>query len=148
MPGPRGVPRTDIIALLREGHSNTEIARRLHTDKHRVATIRQELGIPRWEPTTALTLKQAWSARTEHLDGGHMRWTGYLREGTCPVFRHRDVDYAARRVAFLIAHGREPQGRVLPGCGWQPCVAPEHVEDQPMRARLNTQVAAIFGGAA
>lgn len=148
MRGSRAVRRDDIVKLLNEGHSNTEIARRLHTDKHRVATIRQELGIPRWEPTTALTLEQAWSARTEHIDGGHMRWTGYLREGTCPVFRHRDVDYAARRVSFLIANGREPEGRVLAGCGLRQCVAPAHMEDQPMRTRLSSQVEAIFGRAA
>jgi hypothetical protein len=148
MPGPHGVPRTDIIALLREGHSDREIGRRLRTNPKRVGRIRTELGLPQYQPTQPLTLEQAWTAQTEQLDDGHMRWTGYHREGTCPVLKHRGIDYTARRVAFLIAHGREPQGRVLPGCGWQPCVAPEHVEDQPMRARLNTQVAAIFGGAA
>ncbi|MEU3160036.1 hypothetical protein ABZ753_21640 [Streptomyces griseoincarnatus] len=54
----------------------------------------------------------------------------------------------ARRVAFLIANGREPEGRVLAGCGWRECVAPAHVTDRPMRVQLNTQYAAIFGAAA
>ena len=148
MPGPHGVPRADIIALLREGHSDREIGRRLRTNPKRVGRIRAELDLPQYQPTQVLTLEQAWSAQTRPLDGGHMAWTGYHREGTCPVLKHRGVDYTARQVAFVIAHGRQPVGRVLAGCGWRECVAPDHVEDQPMRARLRHQVAAIFGRAA
>lgn len=147
MPGPKGVPRADIVALLSEGYSDREIGRRLRTNPKRVGRIRAELDIPQYRPTPALTLEQAWSAQTEQLDDGHVRWTGYLREGTFPVLKHCGVDYAARRIAFLIAHGREPEGRVLAGCGWRECVAPTHVTDQPMRARLTAQYAAIFGTA-
>lgn len=148
MPGPRGVPRTDIIALLRKGHSDREIGRRLRTNPKRVGRIRAELDLPQYQPTQVLTLEQAWTAQAEQLADGHMRWTGYHREGTCPVLKHRGTDYSARRVSFLIAHGREPEGRVLAGCGLRECVAPTHVTDQPMRVQLNTQYAAIFGDVA
>jgi hypothetical protein len=148
MPGPKGVPRADIIALLREGHSDREIGRRLRTNPKRVGRIRAELGLPQYQPTQVLTLEQAWTAQTEQLDDGHMRWTGYHREGTCPVLKHRGIDYAARRIAFRIRHGREPEGRVLPSCTYPGCIAPDHTTDQPMRDHLNQQYAAIFGRAA
>jgi hypothetical protein len=50
----------------------------------------------------------------------------------------------AYRIAFQIRWGREPVGYVKPGCEYDGCVHPEHVEDQPMRE----QYAAIFGAAA
>jgi hypothetical protein len=50
----------------------------------------------------------------------------------------------AYRIAFQIRHGREPVGYVKPGCEFDGCVHPDHVEDQPMR----DQYAAIFGAAA
>lgn len=45
-------------------------------------------------------------------------------------------------------HGREPVGYALPSCDYHGCVAPAHLEDQPMRQHLATQYAAIFGSAA
>lgn len=144
MPGPAGVPRTAILALLQEGHSDRYIGRTLHTNPKRVGRIRTELGLPRAEPVSTVTLEQKWATFTQPTDDGHLAWTGYLREGTCPVLKHRGEDYTARRIAFLIAHQREPKGRVLAGCGWPPCVHPEHVED----TRMRTQYTAIFGAAA
>lgn len=146
--GPAGVPRADIIALLREGgHSDREIGRRLHTSTRRVRRIRNELGLPLAVRRATITREQAWSAFAEPVDGGHMRWTGYLREKTCPVLKYRNVDYSARRVAFEIGHGRQPVGRVLPGCDYPGCVAPEHTTDQPMR-KADRLYDAIFGTAA
>ncbi|WP_432138952.1 hypothetical protein [Streptomyces sp. bgisy154] len=144
MPGPAGVPRTDIIRLLAEGHSDREIGRRLHTSTKRVGRIRTEVGAPRPTRTSPLTLTQKWATFTQPTPGGHLAWTGYLREGTCPVLKHHGENHTARKVAFQIAAGREPEGRVLAGCGWQPCVAPAHMED----ARMRAQYAAIFGAAA
>lgn len=144
MPGPRGASVADIIALLREGHSNREIGRRLHTNPLRVGRIRAQLAIPNYQPTPALTLEQTWTTFTRPTRDGHLKWTGYHRERTCPVLKYRGQDYTARKVAFQIAHGRAPEGRVLAGCGWPPCVAPAHVED----ARMRAEYAAIFGGAA
>jgi hypothetical protein len=130
MPGPQGAPRADIIRLLAEGHSNRSIGRLLHTNPKRVSRIRRELDLPPASRHTTLTLEQAWQAQTEAVDGGHMRWTGYLR------------------IAFRIRHGREPEGRVLPSCTYPGCIAPDHTTDQPMRDHLNQQYAAIFGRAA
>jgi hypothetical protein len=144
-PGPAGVPRADIVTLIREGHSDREIGRRLHTNPKRVGRIRSELGIPKAARGTTITREQAWAAFVQPVTGGHMRWTGSVREKTCPVLKHAGTDYTARRIAFEIGHGRTPVGRVLPGCDYPGCVAPQHTTDQPMRAQLDAQVAAIFG---
>lgn len=144
MPGPQGVPRSAILTLLAEGHSDRYIGRALRTNPKRVSRIRAEADIPRPKPVSTITLEQKWATFTRPTDDGHLAWTGYLREGSCPVLKHRGEDYTARKVAFQIAHGRPPEGRVLAGCGWPPCVAPEHMEDAVMRA----QYAAIFGRAA
>ncbi|MFF5404566.1 hypothetical protein ACFY8K_17005 [Streptomyces misionensis] len=147
MPAPKGCPRADIVALLREGQSDKYIGRTLHTSPMRVARIRAELQLPRYEHTAA-PIAEVWAARTRPVDGGHLAWTGFWREGNCPVIKHSGEEYSARRVAFRMANGREPQGRVKAGCGWALCVRPEHVEDQPMRDQLRTQYTAIFGAAA
>lgn len=144
MPGPQGVPRADILRLLAEGHSDRAIGRLLHTNPKRVGRIRAEHGLPPRQQPTGLTLEQKWATFTRPTPDGHLAWTGYLREGTCPVLKHRGEDYTARKVAFRIAHGRDPEGRVLAGCGWQPCVDPDHMED----ARLRSLYASILGDAA
>ena len=147
MPGPAGAPRAEIIALIQEGHSNREIGRRLHTNPLRVGRIRRELGLPIYEtPPPALTLEQRWSVHAKPVLHGHMQWTGSLRGGM-PNLVYRQQQYSARRVAFLIRYGREPIGRVLPGCGRTWCVAPDHVTDEVLR-RADHLYASIFGSAA
>jgi len=143
-PVPNGT-RDEIIELLAQGLSNREISRRLRTDPKRVAAIRRELGLPRATTVLAVSLDALWATYTKPRLGGHLEWTGYFRDGVLPVLKHRGNDYTARRVAFRIEHGRGPVGRVRAGCGWEPCVAPGHVEDQPMRERLDAQLSAIFG---
>lgn len=147
MPGPRGVSRTDIIALLQEGHSNKEIARRLHTNPKRVAALRTEFDLPRTSRAQAITVEQKWATYTRPADDGHIEWTGYRRAGMTPMFMLHGVNYSARRVAFLMANGRTPEGRVRPGCGQAWCVAPEHATDAVMR-RADAAYTAIFGRAA
>ncbi|MDX3398402.1 hypothetical protein [Streptomyces sp. ME01-18h] len=132
MPGPHGVPRADIIPLLHEGLSDRAIGRTLHTNPKRVGQIRRELGLPQYEAPPAAPIEEKWASRTTTVSGGHMRWTGTHRSGMPHlVWQQRSV--SARRIAFQIGHGREPVGRVLPGCGHSWCVAPEHTTDQPMR---------------
>lgn len=143
MPGPKGVPVADIIALLREGRSNNEIGRRLHANPLRVARIRRDLAIPNWRPAPALTLEQRWEVHARPTADGHMRWAGSLRSGT-PNLTYRQRDYSARRIAFRLGHGREPVGRVLPGCGQAWCIAPGHTTDEPMR-RADRVYAGISG---
>ena len=147
MPGPKGVPRADIVALLAEGLPDKRIAQILHTGPMRVRRIRRELELPRYERTFT-TIEQAWTDRTRPTDDGHLAWSGFWRESVHPVFKHQGTEHSARRVAFRLTHGREPEGHVMAGCGWPPCVKPEHVEDQPMRDQLRSQCHLIFGTAA
>lgn len=146
MPGPAGASRADILLLLRDGHSNKEIGRILHTNPHRVARIREEYGLPPYKPTPALTLEQRWAALAKPVSDGHMRWTGGVRCGTANLV-YRQRNYSARRVAFQIQHGREPIGRVRAGCGLVWCVAPACATDEPLR-RADAAFRAIFGRAA
>jgi hypothetical protein len=146
MPGPVGVPRADIIALLGEGHSDREIGRRLHTNPKRVQRIRAEFQLPRIKRPATVTVEQKWRTLTTSATGDHLAWTGHLR-GATPMFMHHGHNYSARRVAFRIATGCEPVGRVKAGCGWPPCVAPEHATDEPMR-RADALYGRIFGSTA
>lgn len=148
MPGPEVASQADILALLTEGYSNREIGRQLRTARHRVARIRHEHNIPDCRVSTTLTtltLEQTWHTFARTVTAGHMRWTGEIH-GTTPCLVYRRRRYTARRVAFVIAHGREPVGRVRPGCGHDWCVAPEHTTDQPM-SRAGRAHARIAGRA-
>lgn len=146
MPGPSGVPRADIVALLQEGHSDRYIGRALHTNPKRAGRIRAELGLPKSERKQGLALEQKWATWTRTVSGGHVRWTGAVR-GITPNLVHRQRNYSARRIAFQIEYGRQPVGRVLPGCEYTWCVAPGHVTDGPMR-RADAVYAVLFGRAA
>jgi hypothetical protein len=143
MPRPRGASRADVLLLLRDGHSNREIGRVLHINPERVGRVRAELDLPQYKPEPALTLEQRWATQAKPTSGGHMRWDGGIRCGTANLV-YRQRNYSARRVAFAIEHGREPVGRVLPGCGLGWCVAPACATDEPMR-RADAKYAAIFG---
>ncbi|MFE0819128.1 hypothetical protein [Streptomyces sp. NPDC058847] len=146
MPGPKGVPDADIIALLHKGHSNREIGRILHTNPQRASRLRAQLGLPEYQPPAATPIEERWASRVKTVAGGHMRWTGSLRGGM-PHLVWKQRSYSARRLAFQIGHGREPVGRVMPGCGKTWCVAPEHTTDQSMR-HADALYTRIFGSAA
>lgn len=149
MPGPAGVPRADIIPLLREGLSDRAIGRALHTNPKRVGRIRRELGLPEAARGTTLTREQAWATHTQPAgpDGEHLVWTGYHRAGTFPVLKYRSIDWSARRIAFEIEHGRPPVGRVLPDCDVPRCIRPACTTDEPMR-QSDALYEQIFGAAA
>lgn len=95
----------------------------------------------------AATLEDAFRARTEPVDGGHLRWTGATSHGT-PTVRFNGGSYSAYRVAFRLQHDREPQGRVTATCDMPGCVSGWHVADQPMRDQTDALCEAIFGEAA
>jgi hypothetical protein len=135
-----------ITALLREGLSNTAIARELRCDRHAVSPIRKALGLPDI-PRQPLTLEQKWETFTRPLPGGHVEWTGERQKtsGT-PIVRYREQAYTAARVAFRISTGREPSGYTYADCGLKHCVAPGHVEDEPMRTRNREQLRYLGGG--
>ncbi|WP_393057674.1 hypothetical protein [Streptomyces sp. LN549] len=142
--------RPDIAELLRAGCSDREVTRRLNVDNRTVATARTSLGLPLHKPGVrpASSPQDSFRQRTRPVDGGHLEWTGHRTNCGTPFFRWMKKGYTAGRIAFVMQHGREPIGYALPGCGYRGCVAPAHLEDQPMRDQLKTQMAGIFGGAA
>lgn len=137
--------RAAIEELLHAGFGNQAIAQQVHVCRNRVAAIRAELGLPkhvqRYEASSAEDL--FWR-RTQPVDGGHLAWTGYRNTKGVPAVRTVDGMRTAYRIAFQIRHGREPVGYVKPGCEYDGCVHPGHVDDQAGRE----QYAAIFGAAA
>lgn len=133
----------EVEALLRAGLSDKQIARRLHTNPKRIARIRAEIGLAAFE-NRQVSFEERWAANTEPVAGGHIRWTGRLRDGSTPAVLHEGRDASPRRIAFERLHGRTAVGPVLPGCGFGPCVQPAHLEDQVLRERLDAQYAAIF----
>lgn len=142
-PAPNGT-RTEIVALLGQGLSNRRIGQILRTDSKRVGRIRAELDLPQAKPITETeTVEEKWQRQARPVGDGHMEWTGSLREGI-PVLAVRGEGFMARRVAFRMAYGRDPEGRVKPGCDMAGCVAPQHMEDARLRAQFN----AIFGATA
>jgi hypothetical protein len=148
MPGPEGVPRADIITLLAEGHSNREIHRRTGAYPARIARIRTELGLPKYDRSGTLTLDQKWATYTHPTPGGHLKWTGPRGAYSTPILRHHGTRHQARAVAFHHHYGRTPIGQVRPTCGQAWCVAPGHVADQLIRAanqRADAKYPAIFG---
>lgn len=134
-----------IEKLLRAGHGNKAIAKRVRVRHQTVAAIRAELGIPSLvQPTKATYREDAFWQRTQPVDGGHLNWTGHYNSTGVPCLRTTTGMVTAYRIAFRIRWQRDPQGPVKPGCGMGRCVHPDHVEDQPMRQ----QYQAIFGEAA
>ncbi|MFJ1695731.1 hypothetical protein ACIOHC_11355 [Streptomyces sp. NPDC088252] len=142
--------RSDVADMLRAGHSDREIARRLHVDDKAVAAARKVLGLPRHKTgiKAASSPQDLFRQRTRPVDGGHLEWTGYRTNDGTPFFRWDRCGFTAGRVAFVMQHGRAPVGHVRPGCSYPGCVAPGHMEDQPMRDQLKKQLAGIFGCAA
>jgi hypothetical protein len=138
--------RPDVAELLHAGYGDRTIARRAGVSIGTVTRARAALALSpgRPGPKGPATPEDLFWLRARLLDDGHMEWTGTIHRGTTPTLRHGGRRYTAYRVAFGIAHQREPQGRVEPGCDRRGCVHPRHVEDQAMR----TQYTAIFGAAA
>lgn len=139
--------RADAVAMLREGHSQIHVMRTLRVSHSTVKAAREYLGLPapgmgrrRIEP-----LADAFAARTEPVDGGHMRWTGYRTSNGVAKLGNGFRVLTARQAAFILRYDREPVGRVMPGCDMAGCVAPDHVVDKPMRERNAAAFAAIFG---
>jgi DNA-binding NarL/FixJ family response regulator len=156
-PRPAGAPpaetrlpaatRAQITDLLRAGHTSSGIARQLKVPIRAVKNLRRALGIPpcRTGAPGHASLEDAFHAKATPTDDGHLIWPGYEPGAPSgPVLKRDGRNYSVYRLAFRLAHKREPVGHVTTGCGRFGCVHPEHVEDQPMR----NQYSAIFGKAA
>lgn len=135
----------EIRALLHAGHGNTEIHRRTGADVSAVRRIRALLGVPA-PVRTVPSLEEKWRKATKPVPGGHLEWTGSrVGESRTPVLFHQDTTHTAARVSFRLRTGRDPVGPVRSECGVLHCVAPEHVEDEPGRARLREQLRNVLG---
>lgn len=139
--------RTDIAELLRAGLSDDATAKRLHCCRKTVAATRAALRLPKTPPgSQQLPLADLIAARTEPVEGGHLRWTGTVNASGTPVLNYQGQGpRSAHRLVFINRHGREPVGKVRTGCAYPGCVHEDHVEDRPMRERNRATFAAIFG---
>ncbi|MDQ3028988.1 MAG: hypothetical protein M3R09_02940 [Actinomycetota bacterium] len=143
--------RSDVAELLRAGLADRVIARQLHVDAATtVAPTRAALGLPKHKPgpTPAPTVDAFVQAHCQALPGGHIRWTGYVTSRGIPQIKYgthkRESVY---RYAFRQRTGRTPVGYAKPACGMPMCVAPGHIDDQPMRDHHRATYTALFGGA-
>lgn len=140
--------RTDIADLLHAGLPDQVISKQLRCDRKTVAAARAALHLPKTPPgSKQRPLADLLAARTEPVEGGHMRWTGTVNNAGSPVLNYRDEGpRSVHRLVFIARHGREPVGKVRTGCDYPGCVHEDHVEDQPMRERNRNTFNAIFGG--
>lgn len=142
MPRPVNATRADIIALLKEGHSNSRIVRELHVDKARVRRIREELQLSAFVPVEQTrTLEEKWASLTRPVDGGHLEWIGeHVGASGSPVMRYKDDCHSPTAIAFEVHHGRPPRGYAIADCGLKHCVAPGHVLDEAGRMEARRQL--------
>ncbi|MGP4085448.1 helix-turn-helix domain-containing protein [Streptomyces sp. KR55] len=142
--------RADIAELLREGVPESHIARQLHVDRGTVRRTRKALGMPapqRGPRSSYASIEDAFRKNTQSVDGGHLRWTGYM-DGTFPMLCYRSQRIPAPKVAFRLHNGREPVGRLTRTCEVPGCVAGRCLADRPMREanqRADAAYKAIFG---
>lgn len=139
--------RVDVAEMLRAGHSDRDIARALHADVKAVAAARKVLSLPKGRPghVAASSPQDLFRRRTAAAADGHLTWTGHVANNGVPMLCWAGRKFTAYRLAFIMRYGRQPVGQVRPGCGFHGCVAPDHVQDQPMRKRDRAAYAAIFG---
>lgn len=139
--------RADIIAMLRDGHSNNRIVRELRCDKQRVIRIRAELDLPAFvQAQQTRTLEEKWALSIKPVHDGHLEWTGERAKATgTPVMRYKEVGYSPAAVAFEMRHGRPPQGYVKADCDLKHCIAPDHVNDEAGRQQARRKARAQRG---
>lgn len=137
--------RADIADLLRAGLSDSAISRQLHCAPLTVSKTRALLGLPKAKSSfpAAASPEDAFHARTQAADGGHLIWTGHVAHGT-PTVRQGGRELSAYRIAWRIRTGREPDGHVRPMCGVPRCVSPACVDDRTTRRRDRAALAGIL----
>ncbi|MEU0397965.1 WhiB family transcriptional regulator [Streptomyces sp. NPDC006208] len=79
------------------------------------------------------TLRSVFEERTLPGPDGHVAWTARRLQ-----VRFQDRSYTAMQMAFILGHGREPQGTIRAACGRIGCVAWRHLADEPMRRGRTT----------
>lgn len=131
------ISTAEIEAALDEaGLSNLAVARTLGCGPERVRRVRTAIGVPpyrRGRRRQYETLAEAFAGRTVAVEGGHLEWTGPVSEYGTPLLRFETETQTAYRYAFHAHHGRDAEGKTLPVCGVDHCVAGGHLEDRVMR---------------
>lgn len=127
------------IALIRAGHTNVAVARRLHIRTVLVSEYRKDAGLAAVRPgPKGATPIERFRQIAQPTDDGHLLWP---QAEPIRIRANGRKRINPAHVAFHIRWGRDPIGRVTSGCGHAGCVHPNHVEDQPMRETYR----AIFG---
>ncbi|MYR58869.1 hypothetical protein GTY54_22385 [Streptomyces sp. SID625] len=112
--------------------SDAELAKRLGCKPDLVRRARASLGMepmPLPPSNARMPHEERLMLFSEQRPGGHRRWLGSVSGSGLPVIGSASV----ARIAFRAEYGREPAGRVQPGCGRRWCVAGPHQTDQSMR---------------
>lgn len=135
------MPSFESIARIlgEETVSDAELAYRLDCKRDLVARVREALGqkpMPLPPHNVRLPHEERLVIFSEPVRGGHRRWLGSVSGHGMPVIDCLSVP----RIAFCLEYGREPVGRVLPGCGRRLCVAGPHQTDQPMRDAVDQEL--------
>jgi hypothetical protein len=131
--------------VLNERLSDKAISTRLGITRSCVTKRRTRMGLPAIHLTVPRTLEQAWEARVQPVDGGHLIWTSSLGADGLPDLWWRRKSYEPTRIAFRIRTGRDPQGSARRNCDTPLCVAPEHVDDTAERQRVREQFRYLTG---
>ncbi|MEU4947675.1 WhiB family transcriptional regulator [Streptomyces lavendulae] len=118
--------------LLRAGTmSDTQIGDRCGIPRSTISLRRTKLGIPtRLQRTTR---QSVFDAHARPVDGGHVEW-GRMPASGRPQVAVQGVYYTIPRLAFILGHGREPDGHVKANCGHHGCIAWQHLTDKAIRA--------------
>ncbi|MCX4609494.1 hypothetical protein [Streptomyces mirabilis] len=119
--------------LVCETVSDAELAYRLGCRRGLVARVRSSLGqAPMPLPVMAgkLTAETRLMIGAVLTSGGHRRWVGRRTRDGVPLI---DAHTTVQRVAFRMAHGRDPEGQVRVGCVMKHCVEGTHLTDRLMR---------------
>lgn len=127
---------TQIAEALAPEVSTRSVAARLGCGWDRVQRVRQACGVPtyrRGRRPLASSWREIYTARTEAVAGGHLRWTGTVSEAGTPVLSVSGRPVTVYRLAFQDEHEREPEGHIRPGCSYSRCVAGGHLEDRRLR---------------
>lgn len=90
-------------------------------------------------------LEAAWHTRTEPVEGGHLHWKGARDVRGTAKLTHHGVRWTAQRIAFVLATGAEPVGRVQAGCDYPGCVEPSHIDDYERRQRDRAALRLVVG---
>lgn len=72
------------------------------------------------------SLAEAVRRRTVRIEGGHLAWTGFEH------LRFQGKRYTAFQAAFIVGHGREPEGIVRRTCD-EDCFRADHLTDSVIR---------------